>query len=642
MDTQTNSPQAGIETTGGATHGGRPSAFEEIRGFFVTLLELQTGLIGAAGGVVVLAGTQARAGGMVARHTRGDASDPDARLLHESDTLARLERLGVRAMKNTAGVWESATIGDRGGLYESGATHLILAAPLVAEGRVEGACVLLVPGSAGIDPQDALDRLALTAAKFEAFLWRQQCLGEAEQRAKLREALELLDTALQGADADAMGALMCHELARRFACTRVSIGLIRHDRIRLAAVSGSDQVDRKGAAIEAIEAAMEEAADQDSEIFYPVPGEQLEDPSERRVTRAHEMLATRHGPSAIVSLPLRVDGGLVGVVLMEREVNDPFPTGSAPLLRLVSEFIGPALWTRRMADRGILAVSRDRLGDFGRALVGPRHTGKKLLALLALALLVLSMVPFPGRMGADSEVEAAVSRTIVPPFGGFLGEVTTRPGDVVTEGQLLARMDTSELVLNRAELAATLERLQVERQEAQSRDELGQAESVRAQINEAQASIDKIDDFLSRAEVRAPIAGRVSRGDLEAFIGARVDPTQPLFEIVTDEEVLVLRVDERDISRIRARTPEAPGTKGWFAPRATPGERYEIEVVRINPVAEPVEGANVYLVEAAFVDGATDLSPGATGRARLEDGWTTALISTFGPLVDEARLRLWW
>ena len=59
-------------------------------------------------------------------------------------------------------------------------------------------------------------------------------------------------------------------------------------------------------------------------------------------------------------------------------------------------------------------------------------------------------------------------------------------------------------------------------------------------------------------------------------------------------------------------------------PRATPGLRHEIEVVRINPVAEAMDRSNVYLVEAEFTGSTSGLSPGNSGRAHLEDGWTTA------------------
>src|SRR5690606_14811347 len=97
-----------------------------------------------------------------------------------------------------------------------------------------------------------------TAARFEAFLWHQQAMGEAHAKARLRETLELLDAAQQGGDAETMGSLFCHELARRFGCTRVSVGLVRGSGLRLTAVSGADELDRRSAAAVALEAAMEE------------------------------------------------------------------------------------------------------------------------------------------------------------------------------------------------------------------------------------------------------------------------------------------------------------------------------------------------------------------------------------------------
>jgi hypothetical protein len=72
-----------------------------------------------------------------------------------------------------------------------------------------------------------------------------------------------------------------------------------------------------------------------------------------------------------------------------------------------------------------------------------------------------------------------------------------------------------------------------------------------------------------------------------------------------------------------------------------------VNVARITPVAEPHEGANAYQVELTLGehgDASTlgSLRPGMTGTVKLDDGWTTPLVSFARPLVDEARLRLWW
>jgi hypothetical protein len=139
----------------------------------------------------------------------------------------------------------------------------------------------------------------------------------------LRETVELLDAAQQGHNAKAMGAIITQELKRRFGCTRVSLGLVHGHFIRAIAMSGVDEIDRTAAAIEPLEALMEECAAQDSEVIFPPPSN-LE-PMMRRVTRDHEHFSRAMGPAAILSLPLRVEGGIVGVVVLEREPTDPLP-----------------------------------------------------------------------------------------------------------------------------------------------------------------------------------------------------------------------------------------------------------------------------------------------------------------------------
>jgi len=623
------------------------SGRSDVKQFLSGLLEMQCRIAGASAGVFYITPTQSREGGLIARYAAPAREHaPDGESLLTGATLEKLEQLGTRATaeamsprsngRASPGIVETISGADGSGLYAAGPSIAALACPIVADGRVEGASVLLTVGRPS-DADSLLRVLALTSARFESFLWRQQCLTESEQKTRLRETLELLDAALETPSAKSMGAVLCHELRRRFACSRVSIGLIRGGRLRLEAVSGADTLDRKGAAVEAIEDAMEECAEQDSEIFYPPPASAEQDPGQRRIVRAHESLSSRFGPSAMVSLPLRVEGDLVGVALLEREPSDPFPILSAPLFRLVAEFIGPAMWTRRLADRGVLAVSRDRALALGEAIVGPRHTGKKLLGLLVIVVLAgLAFVPIPARVPADAEARAEVARTIIPPFNGILQEVHVRPGDEVQQGQVLAEMETADLTLKLAQIEASLAELLTQQADARSQGRFEQVEQLDAQIDEANASRDLAQHQLARATIAAPFDGTIARGDLEALAGARVDPTSPLMEIVGEGRRVVLRVDERDISRVRK------GQEGWFAPRSRPGERIPIVVTRINPAAEAAQGSNVYLVEAAPENPDADLDPGMTGLARLQSGWTTGLQRILGPTIDELRLRLWW
>src|SRR5690606_15426462 len=192
----------------------------------------------------------------------------------------------------------------------------------------------------------------------------------------------------------------------------------------------------------------------------------------------------------------------------------PFPPGALPLLRLIGEFIGPALYTRRLADRGILAVARDRLVDLGEAVVGPRHTGKKVLAAVAgIALALMTCVPTPHRVTADAEVRPAQGRTITPPITGLRAEALVRPGDEVRAGDILARMDTADLEADLASQRAQRRSLVRQRDDALATGRAAEADQLDASIAELGAKIEQLELHIERARIRAPVGRATPRGE---------------------------------------------------------------------------------------------------------------------------------
>ncbi len=637
-----DAPQPGAAEVGGPPP--QPDAMLELQAFLMQLLQSQVAMVSAMAGAVFLAGGAARKPGLLVQHQAAGEAAP----VLAPGVIARMERLAAElcapdadAGKAPQGRMDTIALARAaGGLYGDEARHRLIAAPLWADGRVEGACVLALRTRGAAD-EEALKTLMLTTAAFEAFLWKKQAIAESQRTLMLRETLELLDASQQGRSAGTMGALICNELQRRFGCSRVSVGLVHRESIRLTAVTGADEVDRNAAAVEAIEEAMEECAAQDVEVVFPAPLEHEHDPAQRRVTRAHEEVSRKFGPSAMLSLPLRVEGDLVGVVVLERPATDPFPVAAVPLLRLVAETVGPALWTRRLADRGVLAVTRDRLLDLGEAMVGPRHTGAKLVTALVLLVLVLAaVVPIPARIKSAVEVKALHARTVVPPFTGYLETVLVKPGDRVQTGQVMATMDTSSLALELSENEARLTAYTVQRDDALSKGELSKRMEIESQINEVASHLALLRDHQARSVIRSPIDGLVGRGDLDSFIRARVEPTQPLFEVISQEQQATLYIEEADVQRVRE------GMTGGMVIRSLPGREVEIRVTRVNPAAEVVRGRNVYQAEAELVgvgpDDAAWLRPGMTGTAKLRDGRTTTLATLLRSVVEEIRMRMWW
>jgi hypothetical protein len=76
---------------------------------------------------------------------------------------------------------------------------------------------------------------------------------------------------------------------------------------------------------------------------------------------------------------------------------------------------------------------------------------------------------------------------------------------------------------------------------------------------------------------------------------------------------------------------------------ALPWRTLAIEVKRITPVAKPLEGRNVFEVEAALLaaDGSAELHAGLQGSAHLVAGSAPLVWNLSRRLVDALRLAAW-
>ncbi len=142
--------------------------------------------------------------------------------------------------------------------------------------------------------------------------------------------------------------------------------MIRGDQLRVMAISGADDLDRHAPTVEA-GIGDGRTALQDAEVLFP-PSDALESVPAAGVTRACQIERGLR-PSSI-GLPLRIEEDLVGVMVLERDASDPFPDAALPLLRLVAEFVGPAVYAPG-SPTGTPEVLRDDVLDLGAGIVGP-------------------------------------------------------------------------------------------------------------------------------------------------------------------------------------------------------------------------------------------------------------------------------
>lgn len=448
---------------------------------------------------------------------------------------------------------------------------------------------------------------------------------------RMRRALDVVAASAEPTRFVTAATAMCNHLGTAWGCERVSLGVVRGRAVRAAAISHTEKIVRATSTVQAIEAAMEESADQDLEVVHP------DAPDSPRIGRAARELSEREGGRSVCTLPLRHAEAVVGALTLERAADRPFDADELATLRLVCELTAGRLVNLSAQDRWFGARAAAELRRWGAALVGPKHTWAKLAAgLVIAATLFLVFAKGTYRVEGTFRLDSVERRVAPAPFDGVLREVLVDVGDEVARGDVLARLDDSELRLQLVAAEAELASLQREVAIAQRERKEAEAQMARAKTEKAEAEIALLRERIDRAELRAPVSGRVVTGDLRRLVGAPVRQGETMFEVAPIDALRAeVYVPEADIADV------AVGQPGRIATATFPDRRLAVVVERIDPVAEAREQKNVFRVRARLDEAPAWLRPGMEGVARIDAGERRYAWIWTRRVVNWVRMRLW-
>lgn len=420
------------------------------------------------------------------------------------------------------------------------------------------------------------------------------------------------------------------ELAMAFRCLRVSIGFVRRDTIRLAAVSGGGHDRLDGDEYESIAEAMDEARQQDASICLPRPPQ-----GRSLVSIAHQRLHRRHGCS-VLTVPLLAWGEPVGAVTFEWADTRFDASKLSAELETTVNLVAPVLELMRQRERSpwIRAVEDGRTA----LLRSSRRPRVRLAAAVAGAVIAAVLfVPLTYSVGGTARIEGQAQRTLVTSIDGYLKTVHVRPGDTFQRGQLLVEMADDDLLLRRRKWQSDLAQQEHSYSGALSANDRSAMVIALARAEQARAQLALIEAELARMAVLAPFDGVVLQGDLIQSVGAPFERGKPLLQVAPDDrQRVVIHVDERDIDRV------SPGQPARLALSALPWDTIALQVQRVTPVARLVEGRNGFEVEASLAAAdASRVRPGLQGVARIEVGHATLGWIWTHRLIDRLRIA-WW
>jgi biotin carboxyl carrier protein len=395
---------------------------------------------------------------------------------------------------------------------------------------------------------------------------------------------------------------LAQDMQQYLRCQRVAVGLKSGNawHCRLQAISGLAEFDRRSDLVRQVEAAMQEALVRDQLTSWPAPAGQ------HQATLAHKKLARLVDQAAIVSVPLRdVRGRVVGAWLLTGDEELATDVKRHHMIQASTPHVASCLQLVQRSERG--PVSR-----LARRLWGPRRSWRLAAFIVTVVALGSLLLPCPYRVACNVRLEPVSRRYVAAPFAGTVRRTVCEPGQVVTRHQTLAHLDGREIRWELAGLLAEHQRADKQRQVALASHDTAAAQQAELRMQRLALRIQLLEHRSENLEVRSPIDGVLLRGDLKDAVGVPVTTGQTLFEVAPLNQMLAeIAIPDEEIHHL------TEGSTVTIQLDAEPGRERTATLDSIHPLAEVVDGQNVFLGEAPLDNSDNRLRPGMAGRATL-------------------------
>lgn len=565
-------------------------------------------------------------------HMRPDQATDEVR---KKAIAAFTQIIGPCVDQNREGAFEVGSPDD------AGEHQYCLATVLRSEGKAVGVTAVVTRCRGMERARQRLASMELVAGYFEIYSMRRSS-EQSRLVANSHQAVLQLMGAIATVDGfQASCRNICNELATRTGAARVAIGWLKGKNIKVIALSHTEKFDKKQELLVQTKRVMEESLDQEQIVHFDPAGGGTDN-----VSREAASYSRQNGGCSTVSVPLRRLGEVVGILMLEYAADRKPDQNAATMVALTGDVLAPQLYDRYENDRNIFTKIGVTTKRNAKEYLGQKHTLAKLVtAAILAAVLVLVFYKPVYRIGAPFTFASQDNRAVTAPAEGFLAEIgqidgqDVRPGLKVKAGDVLAKLDTSDLLMQRRKALTDANALQKEAdQKLHDEGKTAEAMVLLERRKAAMAEADLLGWRIERATIVAPIDGEIIRGDWRDRRGSPVKEGDVLYEVASLKDIEVeLNVAERDIQMVKF------GQGGVFSTTSDPGPEYRFKVDRIVPLGEPKDGRNVFKVYGKVEGDLLDAwKPGMVGEAKVETEPARLVWIWTHRLTDWLRLQMWW
>ena len=244
--------------------------------------------------------------------------------------------------------------------------------------------------------------------------------------------------------------------------------------------------------------------------------------------------------------------------------------------------------------------------------------------------------PFRADLRATYSATATIASDsdapVVARVQGEVIELLVEEGDVVAEGEVLARLDGQRLRLEMLAAKASLEQARAEYERNMDLHKRGLIsaaafDNLKYDLQALEATYELKRLNYGYSSIRAPIAGVVASRDIKP--GQHLNVNDVAFRITDTRELIAyLQIPQSELPKFTA------GHEASIEVASTPGSAYPARIARISPTIDTRNGT--FRATAVIDNSSGELAPGMFGRFSIAyENHSDALVLPAAALIDE-------
>ena len=518
-----------------------------------------------------------------------------------------------------------------------GGSPLSFCVPLIIDENPIGVMEALKPPSGPEALRSESYLLQSLAGYFQLFASNTRLRQSNQDRDRLVALLETGKTVFQHLDLEELGFTIVNQARQIASCDRCSLALLRGERFRMHAVSGHDVWDRHSLMNKRLTNAIERIADADQKIYVADRDPAGLRTSEDVVHTLREYLDEAKQTHSLAIFPLKFGEELVGGWAFEDAKPMAFTPEDLGLLSVLGDLVGTAIHNaREHSTLPLVRLSKSVLGAKEK-LFGKGQLREKLIPLAAIVAVLAMFLPWNYRVSGKCTIGAVQKRVCAARVEGILGEANFREGDIVSAGQVLARLDASDFKQDLRKAQKNLDETEIRIAMKRGEGKTAERRMWQAEAEKIKVEIDHLKKKISLAVIRSPVNGIIVSRDIQSAVGNPVQKGQVLCEVAPLDSVrLEVAVPEEKIGDIRI------GAKGVFALNAFAEQEFAFKVENIRQTSEVVKGDNVFVVTGVIPNPDEKFRLGMEGAAKIDSGRKALGHVLFDDLANYLRMKLWF